>query len=204
MLITKENLEINLFRAIPSKPRFPHLNEALRNVSFKGEVLEFGVFNGSSIVQIAKKLPDMKIFGFDSFEGLPEEWVRTKKGNSYKEGHFKVNELPTVPDNVTLVKGFFNDTLPEIVKDLGDVAFLHNDSDLYSSTIFVLESLNSKIVPGTVIVFDELCDWTDSGIYDNWVEHEWKALKEWVTKYDRSFEIIGRGNLYEVSIKIIK
>ena len=41
-----------------------------------GEVLEFGVFSGRSITFAANALPNITVHGFDSFEGLPEDWVR--------------------------------------------------------------------------------------------------------------------------------
>jgi hypothetical protein len=45
-----------------------------------GLILEFGVFSGNSINIIADKFPLRTIYGFDSFEGLPEEWERDDKG----------------------------------------------------------------------------------------------------------------------------
>lgn len=197
-------MNIEKFRQMPAKSRFEHLRSAFAKSPEEGSILEFGVFNGSSLCEIARMAKGRKVYGLDSFEGLPEEWVRTKKGGSYKAGHFRVRELPTVPENVELIKGFFDQTLESLKPNLENIAFLHNDSDLYSSTIYVLETLNDLIVPGTVIVFDELCDWKNSGTYETWEDHEWKALNEWVEKYDRKYKILGRGINYEASIVITK
>ena len=40
-----------------------------------GLVLEFGVASGSSITGIAGEMPHRTVYGFDSFEGLPEDWT---------------------------------------------------------------------------------------------------------------------------------
>ena len=58
--------------------------------------------------------------------------------------------LPKVNPNVQLVKGWFNETLPEFIrKENSEVAFLHIDCDTYESTKYVLNTLKEKIIPGT-------------------------------------------------------
>jgi len=168
-----------------------------------GEILEFGVFKGNSIRFLANRLPSRKIYGFDSFEGLPEDWVRNEY-STYKTGHFKT-AIPAVPDNVTLIKGFFNDSLPEWIQTHNPkfIAFIHIDSDLYSSAITILRTLNHAILPGTVIVFDELCDWSNSVLYRNWKAGEWKALQEWVSEFDREVIPISRTPKWSAAIKVI-
>ena len=82
-------------------------------------------------------------------------------------------KLPKVRDNVKLVKGWFNETLPPFLKEhTGKVGFLHVDCDLYSSTAFVLAQLKDWIRKGTVIVFDEYFN------YPGWKQHEHKAFGE--------------------------
>lgn len=160
-----------------------------------GEILEFGVFKGVTINRLAKKLPDRKIIGFDSFEGLPEDWDMGQKFTK-KEAFDRGGVMPEVPENVELVKGFFDEVLPEYKKKLGKIGFLHADADLYSSTKTVLDELNHLIIPGTIIRFDELCCWrlvfgeaSPKNVrrikYTTWKDHEWKALLEWMETYDR-------------------
>jgi Macrocin-O-methyltransferase (TylF) len=94
--------------------------------------------------------------------------------------------LPKVPANVTLVKGWFEDTLPKfLAKNPGPVAFLHVDCDLYSSTSCVFGFLSDRLVPGTVILFDELLG------YPGWQQGEWKALREWMEKTGNEVEYLG-------------
>lgn len=61
----------------------------------------------------ARIFPDQTIHGFDSFEGLPEDWSHVLKGAF---GEIK----GALPDNVRLYKGWFEDTLPEWFKLHGD------------------------------------------------------------------------------------
>lgn len=187
---------------------FPDRNDQLfwsiRESVGTGHLLEFGVWQGWSINRVAKEFPDLHFWGFDSFEGLPEPWVRTRAGDSYGQGHFAVPALPNTWKNVTLVKGFFEDSLPGWLEaHPGEIRFAHIDCDLYSASKFVLDTLNARIVPGTIIVFDELCDWEDSGVYDAWEEGEWKALLEWLEATGRRIEVLSRDTKYSAVIRVI-
>ena len=144
---------------------------ALRRATLKGLILEFGVAEGVSISYLAGAV-DGPVYGFDSFEGLPEDWP----GRHEPQGAYSTaGRLPTVPKNVTLQKGWFNETLPRFLQEHQDpVAFLHVDCDLYASTRTVLTQLADRIIPGTVILFDEYFN------YLSWREHEFKAFQEFV------------------------
>ena len=166
--------------------------------------LEFGVFKGKSINHTAKLRPSDKFFGFDSFEGLPEAWVRSA-ASTYDKGYFKVDELPKVPANVSLIKGFFDKTLDKWIEgNPGPVSFLHIDVDLYSSAKFVLDRLTDQIGPGTIIVFDELCDWQNSGTYPNWRDDEWKALREWLDRTSLGFRVLSRDIKFSAAIEVVE
>ena len=68
--------------------------------------LEFGVASGNTINYISQ-FTDDKVYGFDSFEGLPEKWR-----DGFDKGAFSQNgTLPKVNQNVELIKGWFNETL---------------------------------------------------------------------------------------------
>src|SRR6185437_9331891 len=83
-----------------------------------------------------------------------------------------------VPNNVNLHVGYFEDSLPKWLADTpGRVAFIHLDCDLYSSTKTILSLLASRLVPGTIILFDEYFN------YSNWERHEFKAFQEFVTAH---------------------
>lgn len=148
-------------------------------------VLEFGVYQGRSIRALRENLPTKyKLFGFDSFEGLPEHWTGT---NTTPKQFSTQGRIPEV-DGVKFYKGWFEDTIPQYLKVARPIALLHVDCDLYSSTVTVLESLKKYIVPGTVIVFDEWY-YNHRDIPEN-RQHEQKAFYEWVKKYQLSFELL--------------
>ena len=145
--------------------------------------LEFGVWVGSSINYFSQRIPNRKFYGFDSFEGLQEDWT----GFSLTKGHFNLGgNLPKVNPNVQLVKGWFNETLPEFIrKENSEVAFLHIDCDTYESTKYVLNTLKEKIIPGTYILFDEYIG------YPNWEIGEYKAFQEFVSETHRNYKYIA-------------
>jgi len=148
-------------------------------------VLEFGVYRGATIRQLRNSLPnEYKLYGFDSFEGLPEHWTGTE---TTPEQFSTGGVIPDVP-GVTFYKGWFEDTIPEHLKVVEPIALLHVDSDLYSSAVTILESLREYIVPGTVVVFDEWY-YNHRDIEEN-RQHEQKAFYEWVEKYNIEYEIL--------------
>jgi hypothetical protein len=82
-----------------------------------------------------------------------------------------------------LVNGYFADTIPEFKRAVpGPLAFMHIDCDLYESTKAIFEGLGDRIVPGTVIVFDEYLN------YPGWQNHEYKAFQEFCAANGRSYE----------------
>ncbi len=144
-----------------------------------GLVLEFGVRFGTSIRQIST-LVDQTVHGFDSFQGLPESWHNEAKGSYSTKG-----VIPSVPQNVTLHGGWFEETLPPFVKQHPEpIRFMNIDCDIYSSTKTVLEIFAKQIIPGTVIVFDEYIG------NEHWREDEFKAFQEAVLKYGWKYEYL--------------
>jgi len=134
--------------------------------------LEFGVFSGETISYIASKTNN-QVYGFDSFEGLPEKWR-----NGFDKGRFKLNSLPSVPDNVTLIKGLFQDTLDKFLENTpGDIGFIHLDADLYTSTKYVLSTLSNsnRLSNECIMLFDEIVNFPG---FDSDTS-ELRALREW-------------------------
>jgi hypothetical protein len=186
--------------------RKTHLEKTFDYCDVEGSILEFGVFQGTTINIISNYFNNQTCYGFDSFEGLPEPWLTKKNSNktSFPEKKFALEKLPEVNNNVKLIKGYFDETLPNwISQNTNPIKLLHIDCDLYSSTVTIFKFLNKFIVPGTVIIFDELYHWEENR-YSNWEEGEWKALKEWITENNRSFEILHRNRHMQCAIKVLK
>eukprot|EP00511_Aplanochytrium_stocchinoi_P006548 CAMPEP_0204829500 /NCGR_PEP_ID=MMETSP1346-20131115/7705_1 /ASSEMBLY_ACC=CAM_ASM_000771 /TAXON_ID=215587 /ORGANISM="Aplanochytrium stocchinoi, Strain GSBS06" /LENGTH=271 /DNA_ID=CAMNT_0051959353 /DNA_START=149 /DNA_END=964 /DNA_ORIENTATION=- len=184
----KEDLKKPPPRNIVESP----LQHACAGSKIQGLWLEFGVFSGKTINLMAQYAPEgVVVSGFDTFEGLPESWRDKFDKGAFDRG----GKFPKVASNVRLVKGLFQDTLEgwikQNVKDDDKVSICHLDADLYSATIFVLRTLSKYIVPGTILVFDELIN------FPGYEEHEWKALLESVLEFGWSFEWIGQSAVLE-------
>jgi hypothetical protein len=166
---------------------------ALRSANVEGIALEFGVFNGRTLGIIAERYPGMS-FGFDSFNGLPEEW---REG--YPKGTFKIEEIPKI-ENASIIPGLFQETLRNFLsKNSEPISFVHLDADLYSSTKFVLSTLNDQIKPNCIIVFDEFMN------YPKFEKHEYLAYFEWVNENGRICEpICFTDNHEQMGFKVMK
>lgn len=187
----KQNMDLNTI--ILKDDRISNLKYALSLVKKEGLFLEFGVYSGSTINIMADMYKNKQIFGFDSFEGLPENW----NGWSLEESFFKTSKLPKVRDNIVLVKGWFNEVLPGFMEQhREDVAFLHVDCDIYSSAKYVLDSLAQRIKPGTIILFDEYFN------YPNWQNHEHKAFMEFIETTGLKYRYVSIGH-DQVTVEIL-
>jgi len=156
--------------------------------------LEFGASSGDNIRHWATLLTgeDCRFVGFDSFEGLPENWTK-----SYPKGTFTRNgKIPQVDDSrVSFVKGWFNETVPHYTPPAHDALIVNIDSDLYSSASCVLTALQGWIVPGAYIYFDEF----------NVVQDELRAFDEFLAATGMSFRCVGASShLNHVAFQRIK
>lgn len=153
--------------------------------------LEFGVYEGYTLRRWAKLLtnPKSSFHGFDSFEGLPENWDGLRP-----KGTFDVKgAIPHYDDTrVKLHQGWFEDTLRHFVLPEHERLVIHIDADLYSSTKLILDTFSADIRPGTIIMFDEFCDRL----------HEMRAFDEFLKATGNAFRYIGgTTNLEQVSFE---
>jgi len=163
--------------------------------SVDGIHAEFGVFEGRNINKFSQINTDIKWYGFDSFYGLNEDW----KGGLYAKGHFSLNgNPPQVNENVELVIGKFQDTLPKFLSEHSKpFAVINIDCDTYESTNYVLKTIGKeRIVKGTIICFDEYLG------YVGWEFNEFKAWQEFCKENNVQYEYIIVSN-WAVAIKII-
>ena len=143
--------------------------------------LEFGVFQGKSIRYWSSILrqPDSRLYGFDSFEGLPETFddrLGLSAGTFGTEGR-----IPEIDDTrVAFVKGWFAEILPRFEVPDHRALVIALDADLYSSTILVLRELDEHIVPGVVIYFDDFAH----------VDHEPRAFADYMAESGKEFQLL--------------
>lgn len=138
------------------------------NLSSEWFFLEFGVHKGISINYFSKFVNE--IHGFDSFEGLSEDWL----GNYRSKGSYSLNgKTPYLRKNVVIHVGLVQETLEPFLEEYKPrIKFLHMDLDTYPSTKFVLERLKPFLENDSIILFDELYN------YSGWKNGELKALEE--------------------------
>jgi hypothetical protein len=144
-------------------------------------VFEFGVFNGYSIHRFAELNGncDSRFIGFDSFEGLPEDWTPKCPKGTFSQG----GNLPTVRDSrITFVKGWFSATLIPYLHRLDRqdrIIICHFDADLYSSTLFCLTTMLQR--------FDHFYF-----VFDEFSGHEARALCDVMQAYPINISFSGR------------
>lgn len=145
-----------------------------------GTALEFGVGQGMSTRLIARHMP---VIGFDTFQGLPEDWRDGFPAGSFAQTH------PPAIDNADFVIGLFEDTLPAADLTLIDrVGLVHIDCDLYSATCTVLEHVGPHLQPGCYVVFDE---WHG---YPGCADFEQRAWREFADSTGIHWRVIGHGH----------
>lgn len=171
------------------------LRHALQRAPEQGAIVECGVYHGRTVSLLAQWAPERRVFGFDSFEGLPEAWSGLEPAGSYSTG----GRLPEVPENVELVAGWFDRTLPDFAAGLDEpIALLHVDCDLYKSTADVLAALGPRLASGSIVVFDEYTG------FAGWREHEHKAWREYLEQSGTgarlcAAQLLGQSAVFEVT-----
>ena len=164
-----------------------HYNFTEKEITY----LEFGVANAHSFKwwSTHNTNPDSSFFGFDTFEGLPENWGTFKKGDMS-------SGVPDTDDSrAKFIKGIFQNTLPVFLNNKEDTLktkqkIIHMDADLFSSTIFVLSQLYRFLNKGDIILFDEF----------NVANHEFFAFKIFTEAfYVKLRPVAAQNNFYQTA-----
>ena len=150
------------------------------------DYLEFGVYQGYTIKywSTINANPSSRFYGFDSFEGLPEDWagafIRVPKGTFNTDG-----AIPEIDDSrVTFHKGWFQNSLPPFLETFQaqNRLLIHCDADIYTSTLYVLCTLHNLLKPGTLIIFDEFSGATD----------EFRAVTDYTSSFLQKFRVVAQ------------
>jgi hypothetical protein len=175
-----ENIPLHL-----GKDHYTLRRDAVLAAPEGGLFVEFGVWQGNWLREMAA-VRDVQFYGFDSFEGLPEAWA------DFPAGSFDLGgRLPEMPDNVELVKGWFDASLPPFLAEHPEpISFAHIDCDLYSSTKTVFDLAGSRFVEGSQIVLDDFL------FQPGWEREEHRAFFEFIEREGWSFQYTGYANSY--------
>ena len=181
-------------------PYFQHRFELYADIQSKVlaeepiDYLEFGVRYGDSLFKWSSlnTHADSRFIGFDSFEGIPEDWVSVT-GES-KKGAMSVGGIvPQTSDpRIRFVKGWFNETLRPFLRDFTPRSrvIIHNDGDLFSSTLYTLATLDPILRPGSILIFDEFAN----------PLHEWRAFHDYLSAFGRSCKALGAAGDYYTQV----
>jgi hypothetical protein len=142
-------------------------------VSLPGDVVECGVFKGSSLIrfltfrEILENYNSRKIYGFDVFGKFPK--AKNKADKSFLKGFEKnagdgidVKELNDILSekkfsNFELIKGDVKKTISKLLKRHPSfkISLLHLDMDIYEPTKFSLNKFFPYVVKGGIILIDD-------------------------------------------------
>lgn len=160
-----------------------------------GDYLEFGVYNGTSMTCVFRELQafgfdHVRLFGFDSFQGLPpdadlEDEGRWRPGACCSSLEFTTSVLETEGvdlSRVRLIPGWFRDTLHEHTirqHEIRKASVIMVDCDLYSSAKEALNFCGPLIGDRAFVIFDE---WSPYRLEDKEVG-ERKAFVEFLDEW---------------------
>ena len=182
----KDHAYMRSFKWVFNLPKLPPLHfhrcalfDHMTELSKKDRPFyEFGVWRGEAFRYLIKTFK--KGYGFDTFEGLPEDWHNEKAGTYSSDGN-----IPKIKGGEFIV-GKFEDTLPRFFTEERPKASIINfDADLYSSTICALNFAKPVIDKHTILIFDEFI------INKNWEQDEYKALEEFCFNNKCTYEVLA-------------
>jgi len=188
---TNQKLGKRIYKAPLANSRYRIRHIVARQYAPGGMWAEFGVREGRSAAHLLEMLPeDGELHLYDSWEGLPEDWIRSPK-ELIRAGHFAC-KVPVFDDErVTMHPGWFSETLktPQPAFDL-----VHLDCDLYQSTKDVLDKI--VLNDGAVLLFDDMTG------YEFCQDHQMKAWFEFLEETGLDFEYIARTPKGQLAARI--
>jgi len=150
---------------------FKRYLETIRKEEIAGSIVEFGVYRGESLRELVLMCEGLDlsrpVYGFDSFEGLPET-SQTNDLDCFEKGQFaaEFDEVKSLLEvdrkkNVQLLRGWFDETLAkaDVQRDPGleKIAFARIDCDIYDSAVTCLQFIQNRLADGAFLIFD---DWS--------------------------------------------
>ncbi len=138
----------------------------------EGDIFEFGVFKGSSLMRLAAfrkilNIDDKIIYGFDIFGKFPKQKIA--EDNKFIKNFEKKSGIGISKKdlnnflklkkflNIKLIQGDIMKTLPRFLKLNKNlkISLIHIDVDVYHPSKLILESLYNSLSAGGIIMFDD-------------------------------------------------
>jgi len=152
-------------RTLVTSPRLMNLyfiiTQFFRDIGCQN-IIEFGAFRGGSSLFMATLLkelyPTAKLYCCDTFEGMPQTDVRY---DAHSEGDFANADyhglLSIIEkrklDNIVILKGLFEETLPTIPAQRFGLA--HIDCDIYAAAKYTQDTVWGQMTKGGYVVYDD-------------------------------------------------
>ena len=179
-----------LIEAAPREKRQQLYRRVIDVYKLEGEAIlyvEFGVHEGASIFWWANNNtnPASNFVGFDSFEGLPEEWISNRPKSFFSTD----GATPQTDDiRVRFIAGWFHETLHRSLEIFQTNArkIIHLDADLYRSTIYPLLLLGPYLRSGDILMFDEFLDSIN----------EYRAFEEFIGIFGFEYDVVAATKNY--------
>lgn len=142
--------------------------EYLLENAVPGDFIETGVWRGGVCIYLAGILKaygntERALYVCDSFEGLPKPEYPEDKGDihhvypqlavSLEEVQANFRKYGLLTDDVSFVKGWFNESLPTVPSK--QFALIRLDGDMYGSTMDALMALYDNLVPNGFVIVDD-------------------------------------------------
>ena len=193
---------------ILDQPRLDNLYKValyLEEEGIEGSFVECGTMNGGSAGLMASVGKNRQVWLLDSWDGLPEPtkydikqngekgYRGRVKGSKEKVEELFFDKLQSSRDKVHLIEGWFEDTIPSCINDMGKIAFLHLDCDYYESVKLCLDSLYDNVVKNGIIVIDDYIDWQGCK----------KATDEFIKKVSAGVRAMSTGRVVDIQKRSI-
>lgn len=175
-------------------------------------LLDLGVWLGWS-TRLTSEASGQKVYGFDTFEGLVEDW-EVDDHLIIKRGTFSLAEPlaqrfirdtgvtltdgipPALGRDVEFIKGMTYETLEPFLADRpgAPITLFHMDLDTYESCHHALETCKDHFIEGSVLVSDEYL--VTNG--------EMRAFFEFQAKYDLQWNYRAWGlEVWEMNVEMV-
>ncbi len=162
-------------------------------------IIQLGVHDGKNSKHysyLVKKFKcTCKIIGFDSWDGLSEDWTGMTKG---RDKGSQLIEKPKPPDFCIYKKGNTSTELKKFLtkQSKKSINMVHFNLDTYTPTKSCLDLLKPFLNKGTILIFDDFYG------YPGWSMHENKAFEKFIIKSQIKYKFICFGK-FECALEII-